>query len=264
MNKIYDMKFVTQDSVDDLKDLRDQYLNSLTEPQEMFLELQIRDSNVILIKIDNRDIGYFSYNNDKTLLEFFIVDEFFSENENIFNSILNTYSLNCALCKSFDQNLLSIAINRSVDVQVVGINFRKLIPLKNTKSGLELSVISAIDSDFSIIKSINEEVFEEDDEIVDYLMKNQILMFKDSDAIVGFGIFAPVISNRNAYDIGMCVSSEYRGKGIGNYIINYLIDYCQRNGWRPIAGCEINNQASRKCLEGAGFYADNRLLLFKF
>lgn len=264
MNRIDEIKFIKQDSAENLKSLRDLYLDSLCEPQEMFLELQVRDSNAILIQIDEKTIGYFLYDNNEMLLEFFVVDEFFSENEKVFEKILKTYSMKSALCKSFDQNLLSVGIGRFKSIEVVGINFRKLIQQKTYKNDYSFSIFEAKNSDFTLIKSINEEVFETDDEIKEYLTKKQILLFKDKSNVVGFGIFAPIFPDRKDYDIGMCVSAEFRGNGIGQSILHYLIDYCNKNGWRPIAGCDSENFASRKCLEKVGFFADYRMLLIEF
>ena len=111
---------------------------------------------------------------------------------------------------------------------------------------------------------MNEEVFEQDEEVHEYISKQQIVLFEKEKEMVGFGIFARVIEGRPEFDIGMCVDRRFRRRGYGESIIRHLVEFCKRNGWRPVCGCAVENQASRRCLEKAGFIGRYRLLEFVF
>lgn len=258
------LKIGEENSLRDIDKLRYLYIQSLIEPQEMYLEILISKSKIFSLFYEEGVIGYFLTDGKDTLLEFFVIEKYSNFSDLILNEILKKYSIKDALCKSFDHQLLSPALTFQKSISVVGINFRKLKPLKRTYDFKELDVTIAEKEHLGIIKTINEEVFESTSEIVDYLEKQQILLFNQGIKLIGFGIFAPVIINGNDYDIGMCVNREFREKGYGTTIIRYLINYCIERNWRPIAGCDIQNIASRKCLEKAGFFSDYRLLQIIF
>ncbi|OGO07743.1 MAG: hypothetical protein A3K46_06745 [Chloroflexi bacterium RBG_13_60_9] len=112
--------------------------------------------------------------------------------------------------------------------------------------------------------AINEEVFDHEEEVGEYIRKEQVLIFEKEQEIIGFGIFARVIEGRPEFDIGMLVDKRYRRQGYGEYIVRYMTEYCKRKGWRPICGCDINNEGSRRCLENAGYTGGYRLLKFEF
>lgn len=258
------LQFLKVNSINDIKSLRSHYLNSLVEPQELFLELKVQSAEHYLIKESEFTLGYFSISDSEVLVELYIEDIHICKGELIIKRIVDQFSIQSALCKSFDQNLLNAAISIHKDISIVGINFRKLLNNYEISDLIDISVSIALPQDFKMIQSINEEVFETEEEINDYLKRKQILLFKKDEEIIGFGIFAPVIIGRDDYDIGMCVCKEYRRQGFGELIIRFLIEHCILNGWRPIAGCDIHNVASRKCLEKAGFIAHHRMLQINF
>jgi GNAT superfamily N-acetyltransferase len=149
-------------------------------------------------------------------------------------------------------------------MNVIGIHFRQYIAPGDWQLPVDLTIRPAEIKDEAIIINVNEEIFESDDEVTEYIEKGQILLFEKGSDLVGFGIFARVIEDRAEFDIGMLVTKEYRRQGYGRRIIRYMADYCQQKGWRPICGCAIENVASRRTLEKAGFIAGYRLLEFAF
>ena len=100
--------------------------------------------------------------------------------------------------------------------------------------------------------------------MTEYIKQQQILIFEINEDIAGFGIYSRVIADRPEFDIGMLVNPRYRGQGLGEYIVGYLVHFCEQRNWRPICGCAIDNTASRRCLEKAGFLAEYRMLEFTF
>ncbi len=76
-------------------------------------------------------------------------------------------------------------------------------------------------------------------------------------------IFSRIIKDKNYFDIGMHVVSSQRRQGLGTQIILDLVRYCQDREYIPVCGCDINNAASRKTLEKAGFISKHILIEFK-
>ncbi|PKN99455.1 MAG: hypothetical protein CVU42_08130 [Chloroflexi bacterium HGW-Chloroflexi-4] len=260
----YNVKFEQCSSLEDIADLRNQYLDRLIEPQELFLELIIVKASIYLIYNNEEQIGYFLTNNESVLIEYFIIQKYVFLAESIFTSIIKDLPINKVLCKSFDHLLLSSCVGLQKKTRVVGILFREYHPNNNKDHHPEITVRQAVIDDEKHVIEVNEEVFDHDYEVLEYINKKQLLIFEKEGTPIGFGIFSRVIEGRPDFDIGMLVEKEYRGQGIGQFIISTLADHCIKNGWRPVAGCAVENTASRRTLEKAGFTAGYRMLEFSF
>lgn len=251
-------------SLDEISNLRNQYLNELIEPQELYLELMVRKSKAYIISLNDEIIGYFLISDDAVLLEYFIVQKSVDLADAIFNLILQRFSIRTALCKSFDHMLLSCCMSLQKKTRVLGILFRAYHPLSAADKITDVTIRPAEIEDEGHIIAINEEVFDHDHEVLEYIHKKQLLIFEKDGKNIGFGIFSRIIEGRPDFDIGMLVEKEFRRQGVGQITISYLADYCLKNGWRPVAGCAVENIGSRRCLENAGFIAGYRLLEFTF
>jgi len=73
------------------------------------------------------------------------------------------------------------------------------------------------------------------------------LVFKNNDSDY-------TIPKKRIYLSRMIVKSEYRNKGIGNAIINFLIDYAKNLGYEEMSlGVDISNIGARWLYEKNGF-----------
>ncbi|MBA4385115.1 MAG: hypothetical protein C0410_10305 [Anaerolinea sp.] len=250
--------------LEDISDLRNQYLDGLIEPQEQYLELMVRTANIYAVLLNEERIGYFLVGEELTLLEYFIIPKNVDLAEPIFKSIIRDFSIHKALCKSFDHMLLSCCAGMQNKTSVLGILFREYHLSYDAAKLSDIRVRPAKIEDERHIIEVNEEVFDHDYEVIEYINKKQLLIFEKEHTIIGFGIYSRVIEGRSDFDIGMLVEKEFRGQGMGQLIIGYLADYCIKKGWRPTAGCASENIGSRRTLEKAGFVANYRLLEFSF
>ena len=117
-------------------------------------------------------------------------------------------------------------------------------------------------SDFKLISKNKEEIFETDAEVELYIKNKNILTYELENQFVGYGIFFKINEDRNNYDIGMYVHPDFRKKGYGTQIIRSQVELCTQNDWNPICGCAIDNTASKKTLEKAGFISKHNMLEF--
>ncbi|PHN07867.1 GNAT family N-acetyltransferase [Flavilitoribacter nigricans] len=54
-------------------------------------------------------------------------------------------------------------------------------------------------------------------------------------------------------DLYMETHPEFRNQGLSSYLLQEVKKECYRAGYRPAARCNIRNEASRSCLQKAGF-----------
>ncbi len=247
-------------SLKEINDLRNQYLDNLLEAQELYLELQVRNSRVFVINYPDQRVGYFLLGGSTTLLEYYVTQDHLDQADILLGMIIQKVSIQKVLCKSFDHTLLSCCAGFQKRVNVLGILFREQVEKAACSMTEVITVRLANAMDEQLIIRINEEIFEHDEEVSEYIRKEQIFLFENGGEFIGFGIFARVIEGRPEFDIGMLVDRKYRRRGYGEFIIRYLADHCRQNGWRPICGCAIENAGSRRCLENAGFISRYRLL----
>ena len=251
-------------TLSDIKNLRDQYLDGLIEPQELFLELFCRKAYIYEIMRNGVPIGYFFSGKDNTLYEYHLNDAFIHRTDDVLHQILSEFSVRKALCKSFDHHLMSCCLGLQKNTRVLGVLFREYREEAGTTINRDLRVRFAEEKDIAHIVHVNENVFETKDEITAVVLNKNVFIFENEEEIIGFGVFQRIIEGRPVFDLGMLVEKKYRKQGYGQAIIKYLRNYCSENGWRGICGCAVDNIASRKCLERAGYIGKHRMVEFTF
>lgn len=65
-------------------------------------------------------------------------------------------------------------------------------------------------------------------------------------------------------DLGMVADRAYRRRGVGSSMLVHLKRHCYAVGWKPICGCAVDNIASKKAIEKAGFVAEHRMVNVTF
>lgn len=259
-----DYEFIFANSLEEIEDLRSHYLDELGEAQELFLELKIRRAQVVKIQSHAKLIGYALLGDDNLLFEYFISRSHFYQIDRIFQALLQKFSIPKTFCKSFDHALLSCCVQVQKQTKAVGVLFRERALRSLSLLGEHVTIRFAGPQDAQPIALVNEEVFDNQEEIDEVITHHNLFIFEQDHDLIGIGLFQRVIAGRPEFDIGMLVTPKYRRQGYGTAIIDYLADYCQQQGWRPICGCAIENIASRRCLEKAGYLARYRLLEFTF
>jgi RimJ/RimL family protein N-acetyltransferase len=249
-------------SASEIADLRREYLDSLMESQELYLELMVREAYPFVIFDGETLAGYFFEGADHTLVEYYVRPSYFVHVDTIFGVILMERSIQTVYCKSFDHLLLSCCLDVQQKTESVGYLFRdyEKRPLPATFD--KITTRLATKADEAYINEINEEIFDHPHEITEVIENENMLIFQQEEAVIGFGIFQRTVAGRPEFDIGMLVNREFRRQGYGTFILRYLMNYCEEHGYRPTAGCAIDNLASRRCLERVGYKAQYRMLAF--
>ena len=166
------------------------------------------------------------------------------------------------LYKSFDTQLSEIAKLQNAQPEIVGHLFRHFQRRETNLPSHTFTFRPSEEKDLQDISNFNDDFFESDVEIEQY-HSNQALfsLCGDNESVVGCGITTRVIPERNDIDLGMLVAQEWRGQGLGAYIINKLAMQCLSRRERPICGCSSDNKPSWSALQSAGFSSEHKNLL---
>ena len=256
---------IVKTSIDKIKKYRTDYLNSLPEFQELFIELMISNSDYYIFQADNNGIGYAIRNNDGVLIEFYVLDKYIPDSNEFFRQVLKDLSIKDVYCKSFDSLLLSNCLLNNLPYSIIGFLYRDYAePLINKDSSIKmkradhLSVELLLGQDESI-----KELFETEQQLIDFIKNENVFEFYKNEEFVGCGMVIRTHPDWNFCDLGVWVHPSKRGKAIGSQIILNLREFSINNNLKPSCGCAIENQASQKTIEKSGFVSRYKMINFK-
>ncbi len=247
---------------------RNKYLESLNYAQDMHSESMISwmpGATCWFLNTNDTPTGYIILNNVNELVEFYLANDLLTQKEIIFSRVIENFGIKSVYCKSFDQVLLTCCHKFSGSSKLTGYLFQDYnvqvegISLDNT-----IDVRPATMDDIPFLKSFENELMEEGEEIEPYIRNNSVYMFMKGKELVGCGYLFNIIPGRVHWDVGMWVNQPFRRRGYGAQIISYLMKYCFDNGFLATAGCAEDNAASRLTLEKCGFVSKLCLINFQF
>jgi RimJ/RimL family protein N-acetyltransferase len=249
----------------EIDELRNEYLKSLPEFQELYLELMFNDALFYEIIDNNELIGHAIKTPQNVLIEFYIKERFIPKSSVYFNLTINELLIKNVYCKSFDYLLLNCCLIESYPYSLVGSLFRDFHE-PTTRKQNTLSIRRATEPDIPLILNQKDdliELYETTDQLSTFIKNKNIFLFFDQDNLLGCGTIIRTHKNWNYHDIGVWVKSEFRKQGFASLIILYLIDFCVNNNWIPTCGCAIENVASHRTLERSGFISKHKLINFE-
>jgi RimJ/RimL family protein N-acetyltransferase len=239
--------------------LRERYLRSLPEPQVYYLEQRVAAARFFQFERAAQPCGYVAVN-EGVIVEFFVITDLFPSLSEIFYASAAYGGATSAMVKSYDALALVAAADRPLRVATLGVNCTAWSDERyDPPAGFAARSARVADTD--TILEVGPGMFETADEVVHHIATGEILIYEHDQAPVGCGVFTPVCPGAGAFDIGVGVLPAFRRKGYGELIIRHLKLHCLGElGVRPVCGCAVQNQASRRTLEKAGFISQHRLL----
>ncbi len=254
MVKMIEISRGTRD--DGFQAMREDFLDTLCEPLELYSEVICRDSTPFFILEDDRRIGYVLLGEDGILHEFFIENGSLPLAETVFSRIIDELDVKKAVCQSWDHLFMSMCLLHFREKKVIGYNFRDRIEPPEPVPEFDLKDRIATLDDVDLLTRHRDGIFE-DNEVKDipyWVGKGGCTIYEDSDgSFIGYGMLNRTIEGRDWFDMGMYVKPDLRKQGYGTWIIDRLADLCVMNGWRPTLGCARDNVASKRTIEKAGF-----------
>jgi predicted acetyltransferase len=252
-------------TIDRIKTYRADYLNSLPEFQELFIELMINESDFYLFQVESIEIGYAIKNKEDILIEFYVAERYIPDSDAIFRQVLTDLSITDIYCKSFDFLLLSNCLSNSLSYSLLGILYRDnteariKIDAEIKMHPVNLSSINFLQSQDDSIK----ELFETEEQLADFIQNDNVFIFYKKDLFVGCGMVIRTNPDWDNCDLGVWVKPSERGKSIGSQIILNLREFAINENMLPSCGCAIDNIASQKTIENSGFVSKYKLINFK-
>lgn len=263
----YMIELIYVKSIDEIQDQRDNYLKGLPYSQGLNTEENVWMCHYYIIQINSSRVGYVCVDSQKTLWEFYLVNNAQIYSQEVFKFLIEMNYIVASESKSYDNLLMSLCFDYHKKVSCNAYLFRDDTDKKYSTSGFEnIKIRLATKADLKDLEEINR--FEEN---VDFffdlekeIQREEIYIFHSDDELFGAGTCKRICQCLNYYDIGMIVPEEHRRKGLGTYIILKLKEFCYNDNKIPVCDCYYYNYPSKKTLEKAGFISKHRMVRFEF
>lgn len=243
--------------------LRKEYLDLLPEPQELFVERQIAKGSVWSIRKDEQEIGYAVTDGGETLLELHLTACELRHLQEASDMLIQGSGIRRILAKSFDANLLFVALPRMRNIRTTGMLYR-VVADAGFREDAAVKIRAANDDDMANLLDIGRDFFDGAAEVRSYRQSGGLLVYETGGGLLlGAGLLSQVVAGRDDIDIGMVVAPAHRRRGYGTYIVAHLKAHCLASRLRPICGCAVDNLASQRTLERAGFASRHKLMEFE-
>jgi len=253
-------------NVDEITHFKNEWLSSLTSPQDGMWESFRNNAVNWGIVCEHEMIGYASVGEGNQLLQFYISPKYLSQGELIFKEFINKMKIKTGIVGTNNLIYLSIAVNFVKKLSVNTYLFRNNYEVNiEEKEGI-LKECQNEDIE-RIVNFCHYSMGAPKEWLVGYIggliEKKEIFSFEDKDEIIGTCEIRKSTTAIGFADIGMVVSPDFRRKGYGTYL-NRAKKIALKWGKTPICSCEKDNIGSVKSIQNCGFVSMYQLLSISF
>lgn len=260
------MKFTQTDNIEEIKELRIQLYQNLTAPIDAMWELlYIAHSTHFLIENESKIIGFCAVDDAKSLVQFFIKPQYNHIINNAIISLIQLEIIKSAKLSSNEPLAFNACLNLSKSINTNTYCFQYSNSDTKTTSTLKLDLVTL--QDIPVIKSFLKEQVGMDDTFgytENLVERKEIYMLKDADAIIATSECRRSDTQLNIVDLGVIVNKLYQGKGIATQILIWQANRVLNSKRKPICSTTVDNIASKKAIEKAGFYSSNIIFDINF
>ena len=233
----------------------------LPSPIDSFAEDHILEAVPYAIADSHGTIGYCCIHQGKTLTQFHLEPAYRHLGQSIFAQARRLESVQEALVPTCDEFFLSHALDVCSSVAVQAYSFQHVRDVTTEGNGA-ISYRWATPEDLNVIGKRCDGFFDEG--LARQLADGQIAIGFAGETPVAFGVFERARILRDCVSIGMYTVPDRRRQGIAVSTLLHLIREARATGLRPIAGCWVKNDASKRSLERAGMASGTRYLRVSF
>ena len=253
-----------------IEQLQSDYLHTLTTPMDgMWEEAVIVGATFREMQDDGRNVGHFCLDSAGQLLRFYVKDEFRDQAQKLFHWLVSGHQISSAIVSTIEPLYFSLCLDIQKGVVPRHYLFRdfKQVPISAAFAGY--SFRKAEQQELADIARFYHDNAEGPGDWIEpfvqkRLTRGELFVCTEQERVIATG--ECILSRRQPpyADLGMIVAQAYRGRGLGTCMLLRLKVRCYEAGWRPICSCAVENVASKKAIEKAGFLSEQRMVQMTF
>ena len=254
-------------NVDQLNHLKKEWVKSLISPQDGMWESFRENAKNWGVFDGNTMIGYAAIGEDNQLIQYYIIPNLMSKNEDIFKAFLDKMQIKTAVVGTNNPCFLSAALNYTSDVKINSYLFRdgNEVEIEDKEGTIkecqEHDLNRIVDFCHSSIGAPKGWLLEY---IGDLVNRKEIYFLEHNGDIIGTCEIRKSKTAPEFADIGMIVSPKYRQQGYGTYLLHEAKRIAIEWKKVPICSCEKENIGSIKSIHKCGFVSRYQLLSMSF
>lgn len=253
------MNFTKVDQAEAIEDLRSQLYQKLTAPIDAMWELlYIASSQHHLIVKDDHTLGYCCINDQGSLLQLFLLPEYNSLMNQVIAELIKSELITTASLSSNEPISFNACLSLSKRIEVNTYCYEHLNAPRNIEPSLKLELVTT--QAISAIKAFLKEQLGMDDTFgytENLVSRKEIFMLRQSNTVVATSECRMSDSQPSIADLGIVVNRDFQGKGIATQVLQMQVNRVLKAGRKPICSTTLDNIASQKAIEKAGFYRSN-------
>ncbi|GAA0742783.1 GNAT family N-acetyltransferase [Clostridium oceanicum] len=219
---------------------------------------------------DDVVIGFFAIGEDSGLYQFYLEEEYLYNSEDIFKFVVDEMKISKACVATYDTRFLVLCMDYIKDMKVscyLYTECKKVDPEKPIENiNIRLATLDDLEEiinfSFYSLDGVNEIWLK--DYLTKWINKKGIYLFIDGTNIIGTGELRINYRYKNTAYLGIIVSKNHRGIGMGKYITSYLRKTADEKNLTAVLAADVNNTSSNKMIKNSGFYCYHRIMEVTF
>lgn len=260
------MKFTKTNITDKINGLRSKLYQSLTTPIDaMWEQLYIGSSQHYLFEKDDSTMGYCCVNDKGNLLQIFLLDDYNSKMDQVITRLIGSKLISSASLSSNEPISFNACLANSKLIKTNTFCFEHSNKPMNPESILIIDLVST--DDIPAVKIFLKEQVGMDDTFgytENLVSRKEIFMVKESSVIIATSECRMSDSQPEIADLGIIVNRDYHGRGIATQVMQMQVNRVLKAKRKPICSTTLDNIASRKVIEKAGFYCSSIIFDISF
>ncbi|PCJ65284.1 MAG: GNAT family N-acetyltransferase [Bacteroidetes bacterium] len=260
------MNFTKTDNTNTINNLRSQLYQTLIAPIDaMWEQLYIGSSQHYLIEQDDSTIGYCCIDDNKSLVQIFLGEEYNSNMQQVISRLIESKLIASASLSSNEPIAFNACLSLSQSITTNTFCFEHTNTIRDVESTLQVDLVTT--KDIPSIKAFLKEQVGMDDTFgytENLVERKEIFMIQESNTLIATSECRMSNSQPEVADIGIIVHSDYQSKGIATQIMQLQVNRVLEAKRRPICSTTSDNKASRRMIEKSGFHCTNTIFDITF
>ena len=253
------MKYIKSNITEEIQSLRWKLYQQLKAPIDaMWEQLYIDSSQHYLIQNNNASVGYCCINEDKSLLQLYLEESYHSKMDIVIGELINHELIQSASLSSKEPIAFNACLNRSKSLSTNTFCYEHLNQAMSINTSLNLEEVTSVHipaiKDFLKEQIGMEDTFGYTENLVS---RKEIFMLREDGLVVATSECRLSDSQTDIADLGIIVNRDFQGKGIATELMKMQVNRVLELGKKPICSTTLDNKASQKAIEKAGFYSSH-------
>lgn len=261
------MNFI-KTTADTIIEQRAELYREFTAPLDAMWELlHIAVSETYLIKDDELTLGYCCIDAEDSLNQIYLITSHKYLMEAVIKELINSDLITSAKLSCIEPVSFNTCLALATDTKVDTFNYRHNHEQEQQVTDRSLNLRPITENDLTTVKAYLKEQIGFDDTFgytENLLQRQEMYLIEEAGKLIATGECRLSDTQPLYADVGMIVKQSQRKKGLGAKVLSQLARLAREKGRNPICSTTLDNVASQKAIQKAGFYRSSIIFNMSF